>query len=173
MTAREAKTIPAGAISDIIAGLNVVLAPLDAERLVRSQEWAQRRCNALVEFKASEEGQALRNNQWAYYRKLFELSGGKTWYSVFGGGYGPSVADFMVKNCAAAKDKRNWKIAKYLIDAGVTSVTSSTYARTSDGYDGTFTVMTDKGDKTVYVRSIYAGGYNIQCLHIRVLVKVY
>lgn len=172
MTKSATKTIPAGAIADIIAGLNEVLAPLDADRMVRAQEWAKRRCAAYIEWKNSDEAQAIRNNSWAWYPKAFAVAGGKAWWNLFQYGYSQHVADFMVKNCAAGVAKRNFKIASNLAKAGVTSVISSEYARTDDGFDGFFLVETNQGAKRVTITTIYAGGYNIQCLHVRVLVKV-
>ena len=106
------------------------------------------------------------------YDRLHEIAGGKTWYNVFNGRNTKLVEEFMVKNCEMTAKKRNASIAKKLEKAGVTEVLSEEFHRTNDGFNGTFVVDTDKGHKTVTVETILAGGYNIVCLHLRVLVRV-
>jgi len=156
----------------IINQLNEVFAPMDAEVLESSKEWARSRVAALATFKASEEYQALRRNVWALYPKLHTIAGGKTWYALFNQNTAAAIDEFMTKNCAAVVAKRNAMIAKKLTAAEVTDVTETKFTHTRDGFDGIFRVTTNKGDKRVEVRTIRAGGYNIQCLHLRVLVSV-
>ena len=172
LTRFQAGKLLRGMSLGLILGPYQVLAPLDAEHERRSQEWAKVRCDALKEFQASEEGKAMQSDAYAYYNHLLGICGGDTWWRLFSGGYGQHVVEFMTKNCAAGVAKRNHKIATKLDNAGVTAVTSSDYTRTSDGFDGFFAVATDKGPKAVTIQTIYAGGYNIQCLHVRVLVNV-
>lgn len=82
------------------------------------------------------------------------------------------IEEFMEKNCEATAKKRNASIARKLEKAGVTEVINEDYTYTKDGFNGCFVVETDKGRKVATVDTIYAGGYNIQCLHLRVLVRV-
>ncbi len=65
------------------------------------------------------------------------------------------------KNCKATANKRNASIAKKLDKA---EVTGSAIVRTEDGFNGVFNINTKK----VTIET----GYNIQCLHLRVLVKI-
>lgn len=78
----------------------------------------------------------------------------------------------LLRKTKATIKARNANIANKLIKAEITQVLSSVFTRTSDGFNGIFKVETNKGPKVVTVDTIYAGGYNIQCFHIRVLVKV-
>lgn len=161
------------AIAKITASLEVIFAPMDVKVLASAQEWAVGRVAALKEFKASAEYTTARG-QGAYvlYAKLFEICGGKTWYAVFNGTGSVYVSEFMAKNCAATAKKRNASITAKLVKAGVTEVVSENYTYTNDGFNGVFNVNTNAGPKRVSIDTIYAGGYNIQCLHLRVLVKV-
>jgi len=160
------------AITKIVAKLNEVFATMDSEVLEASQEWAKGRVQAIREFKASEEGQALRHDQWAYYGKLHAIAGGKTWYNVFEGRNAAMIEAFVTKNCKVIADKRNASIAIKLDKAGVTEVLNEEFTHTHDGFDGVFIVNTDAGKKRVTINAIRAGGHNVQCLHLRVLVKV-
>lgn len=165
------------ATAAILASLNEVFAPMDAEVLASSLVWAKGRCEAIAEFKATEEARPFAERRTAnyssqYYGKLFAIAGGKTWYNVFRYGYSNAVAEFVTKNCAATVEARNVKIAKKLEAAGVTSLTEATYTSTRDGFNGFFMVETNTGTKRVTVQTVRAGGYNIQCLHLRVLVNV-
>lgn len=161
------------AIVAIMNSLNEVFAPMDAEVLAATKVWAAGRVAAIKEFKADAENAKLaRSNQHAYYTRLFDIAGGKTWYNVFNGRNTAMIEDFVEKNCKAIADKRNAGIAKKLEQAGVTEVTETTYTHTTDGFNGVFGVNTNAGRKSVTVDTIRAGGYNIQCLHLRVLTKV-
>lgn len=160
------------AIKQIVESLNEVFAPMDAEVLVSSQEWAKGRVQALRDFKASPEYQEMRRDAYKLYPHMFAIAGGKTWYNVFQGRNAAMIEEIIVKNCEAIAQARNAKIAAKLTKAGVTEVTDTNINHTNDGFNGIFYVNTDAGNKRVKVETIRAGGYNIQCLHLRVLVKV-
>ena len=107
-----------------------------------------------------------------YYQQLFSVAGGKTWYNIFDGRNWQMIEEVIEKDHARTIKARNAKIAKKLDDAGVTEVISEEVAYTNDGFNGIFRVNTDSGVKVIKIESILAGGYNIQCLHHRVLVRV-
>jgi hypothetical protein len=160
-------------VKQIISDLDEVFAPMDKEVLEASQVWAKERVAAIKAFKESEEYRSLRFDSGKLYSKLFALAGGKTWYNVFYGRNEAMIEEYIVKNCAAIVESRNTSIAKKLMKANVTEVTDKKFVRTNDGFNGTFVVMTDAGQKCVTIQTIRAGGYNIQCLHLRVLTKVH
>lgn len=159
------------ATAQIISALNELFIPMDAEVLAKSQEWATERKAALVAFKETTTREQ-RANQWQYYNTMYNICGGKTWFNVFNNNNAAGIAAFVTKNCAAIAAKRNATIARKLEKEGVTEVLSTTFTRTNDGFNGVFGVVTNNGNKTVSVDTIYAGGYNIQCLHLRVLTKI-
>lgn len=73
------------AIKSIMADLNEVFAPLDDKVAEGAKEWAKGRVLAIREFRRSDEADAMRRNQYAYYGRLFEIAGGKTWFKMLDG----------------------------------------------------------------------------------------
>lgn len=146
--------------------VEAALASLDTKWFDDSVAWFEKRKQEVSAFRASDEGKALRNNQWAYYKKLWALAGGK-------GNYGMTTDEYM-KKCEKVIRERNFKIANKIRTAGDgnTEVTSGELSITNNGFDGVFKLNTSEGTKTIFINTIYAGGYNIQALHLRTLVKV-
>jgi hypothetical protein len=156
------------ATSTIIAKLNDIFADMDAKVLASTQEWAKGRAKAIIDFKKSTEFKTCDRP----YHKLFDIAGGKTWYNMFDGRNASMIEECVVKHCAAVAKKRNESIEAKLVKAAVTEVISETFTHTNDGFNGVYVVSTDAGKKVVTIDTILAGGYNIQCLHLRVLVKI-
>jgi hypothetical protein len=157
------------ATSTIIAKLNDIFADMDAKVLEGTQQWAKGRVKDIKEFKQSEEWKTSGTDK---YQKLFGIAGGKSWYNMFDGRNASMIEECVVKHCAAVARKRNESIEAKLVKAAVTEVISETFTHTNDGFNGVYVVSTDAGKKVVTIDTILAGGYNIQCLHLRVLVKV-
>lgn len=147
--------------------LEIAFAEMDKEVLAKQIEWAKERRAALKEFRASDEYKAI-NNEWDRYAKLHSIAGGKTWYNIFDGRNEAMINEIVTKNCAAIAAKRNANIVAKLEKKGINEIGNLEFNRTSDGFHGWFTFE----GATIHIETIIAGGYNIQCLHQRTLVKV-
>ena len=152
-------------MNNLLNQLTDALVQADAVNLEKSKEWA---LHKLAQLQAYKDVTPILQRS---FDQMFGITGGKAWYEQMS--YGKtSLLAFVEKNNKKNAEKRNAKIAAQLEKAGITEVISGDITWNKDGFDGVFKVNTDKGVKTVRVETIYAGGYNIQCFHVRTLVKI-
>lgn len=158
------------AIKNIMNQLETVFADLDNNILVESGKWAFNRRAKVFEFLDSDEAKEMTST--AKYLKAFDIAGGKTWYNILTGNNDEMLQEWINKNHKLVIKKRNHSIANKLEKVGVTEVISDEMSISSNGFTGCYVVKTDKGNKRVTIEVISAGGYNVQCFHLRTLVKI-
>ena len=125
----------------------------------------------MLEFRASEEYKTIRAAKWGSSNcteREMDICGGKGWYGIIAHGTENGIRAAVQKNVEALIARRDAQIITALTKVGVTEIPDFELVETSDGVEGTFNVAGHR----VHIKTILAGGYNIQCLHNRTLVKV-
>lgn len=142
----------------------------DTAALNQLQSWALSAAHAARALKRSPE---FKRDPLGSYQRLYGICGGKSWYRLLDGRSDAGIAEAVEREFNKRVASRNAKVAAALHKIGVNTATGIVWASSADGFSGTFRVQTDKGQRTVTLRVITAGGYNVQCLHARVLVKAH
>lgn len=156
-------------IETLFTQINAVLKPFDDVNLQSEIDSIDTRISARAAYKEANKTSIATT----YYAGLFEAVGGKGWYELLNGNSRSMIIEKLTKKHNATVAARNAKIAKKFDSLEISEVTpsESTY---SDGgsFFGTWVLNTNKGKKVIEIEVIVAGGYNIQCMHNRVLCKV-
>ena len=160
--------------------INKAFATLDAKMYETQLAWAINRKEAIAEFRynnhqgptygrpVSETAKNWGKDSWGFIEAMYAVSGGKTWYRLLSETSAASLASVIRKNVDGLIASRNNRIIKALEKKGITEIQDFELTERSDGYEGTFNV----DGHVVTIKTILAGGYNIQCLHARTLIKV-
>jgi hypothetical protein len=148
--------------------LNLAFADLNKIMLERQLAWVENRRNALKTTIAELSPNRRQLGESAYYDQVFEAAGGKTWFNMMWGRNIEQIQELVQKNVEKLISSRDAKIIAALTKKGITEIPDFELTHISDGYEGIFYI----GETRVEIRTILAGGYNIQCLHQRTLVKV-
>jgi diacylglycerol kinase family enzyme len=150
---------------NIQCALTYSFANLNADMLARQLKWAYKRHAAVTAVIEELSPKRRKMGEWAYYDAVFAAAGGKTWFNLLTSG---GILKNVTKNVDAIIKNRDAKIIAALKKVGVTEIEPFELVHTSDGCEGTF----DIDGHRVTIKTILAGGYNIQCLHQRTTVKV-
>lgn len=141
--------------------ITAAFAALDAKMLTRQMAWASARRAAVLTVQ-------VEPGKWYSARKAdaeIIAAGGKAWAGILKSG---AWRDLVAQNVAGLIAKRDVRIIAALTKAGITELPEFQLTECSDGVEGSFTIAGHR----ITIRTILAGGFNIQCLHQRVLVTI-
>jgi len=126
---------------------------------------------ARAEYKSGKEGRAKWVTDYGYFDHMGAVLthfGSKAMWNLLDERGLKGGLEMMKKNTLALIARRDAQIIKALRKVGVSEIPEFELSECSNGYEGSFNVAGNR----VSINTILAGGYNIQRLHTRTLVKV-
>ena len=157
-------------VDKLLEDIFSILKPFDGVFLNELIDSIPNRKQAISEIKRTDYTGKFATDYYANAR--VEAAGGITWFKLINGNSIETIENKLRTIEKTKIEVRNSKIKQKLLKAGIVDVISLVSNTSEDGFTGSWNILTNTGNKLITLDIITAGGYNVQCIHNRIMVNI-